>query len=402
LATDPQRGQSTQLDASIMPHGGELKTLVLPTPQRSEMCEKASRLSQLVLTSRECADLAMLGCGAFSPLTGFMTRDDYQSVVESMRLSSGVLWPLPVCLAVSEAQARSMKVGEDVALVGPNAKDIMGMLCVKDIYPYDPRKEASCVYSTNDEAHPGVAALQSQKAMYVGGTVTTFSERGDFARFPEFSVPKETRDEFASRGWKTIVAFQTRNPMHRSHEYLTKVALEICDGLLVHPTVGQLKKGDLPADLRLQCYRALIDNYYPRDRVLLSVYPLEMRYAGPREALLHAIIRQNFGCTHIIIGRDHAGVGSYYDPFAAHAIFDELEQDDLRIKPLKMDWTFWCRKCGGVASFKTCPHSKEDRLLISGTALRQMLSEGERPPEPYSRPEVLDILMDFYRDRTSG
>jgi sulfate adenylyltransferase len=227
--------------------------------------------------------------------------------------------------------------------------------------------------------------------------VTTFSDRGDFERFSEFALPTETRAEFAARGWESIVAFQTRNPMHRSHEYLTKVALEICDGLLIHPTIGRLKEGDLPGDVRLKCYRMLIEKYYPKSRTLLAVYPLEMRYAGPREAILHAIIRQNFGCTHIIIGRDHAGVGRYYEPFAAHGVFDGLAEGDLRIKPLKMDWTFWCRTCDAVTSYKTCPHSDDDRLLISGTALREMLASGERPPVHYSRPEIVDILVEYYR-----
>jgi len=354
---------------------------------------------RIQLNSREYADLVLLGCGAYSPLTGYLVGEDYHAVVESMHLVNGVLWPLPICLSISEEQARTIDIGDDIPLVGPETEEIVGTIRVEDVYVYDRRVEAVHVFGTEESGHPGVAALYQQQPVYVGGQVTVLDARGDFARFSEFALPSETRAAFRERDWKTVVAFQTRNPMHRSHEYLTKVALEICDGLLIHPTVGKLKDGDLPADVRMRCYRALVDHYYPKERVLFAVYPLEMRYAGPREAILHAIVRQNFGCTHIIIGRDHAGVGKYYDPFAAHAIFDALGDDELCIEPLRMDWTFWCQKCEAVASFKTCPHSNNDRLLISGTALRQMLAAGERPPEAFSRPEVLDILIDYYRER---
>ncbi|MFO7871884.1 MAG: sulfate adenylyltransferase, partial [Kiritimatiellia bacterium] len=256
------------------------------------------------------------------------------------------------------------------------------------------------VFRTTDSEHPGVAKVFAQNDVLLAGRVTVFSELNFPERFGDYYLrPAETRAIFAERGWKTIAAFQTRNPIHRSHEYCTKIALEICDGLLIHPLVGKLKKGDIPAEVRMKCYEALLNKYYPRDCVVCAVYPMEMRYGGPREAVLHAVFRQNYGCTHLVIGRDHAGVGSYYGPFDAQHIFDEIAPGELLIKPLKIDWTFWCYECGGMASTKTCPHPKEKRLLISGTELRKMLSEGTKPPEEFSRPEVLEILMEYYKDQ---
>jgi sulfate adenylyltransferase len=282
--------------------------------------------------------------------------------------------------------------------VDRESQEIMGTMAVQDKYTYDKEKEAQFVFRTTDRAHPGVQKLFEQGEILMGGPVQAFSEGGYPERFGEyFARPEETRRLFSDREWSQVAAFQLRNPMHRSHEYCTKIALEVSDGLFIHPLVGALKEDDIPAEVRMRCYEVLLDKYYPKDRVILKVYPMEMRYAGPREALLHAVIRQNFGCAYLIVGRDHAGVGSYYGPFDAQDIFDSLEPEDLHIKPLKIDWTFYCYKCQGMASLKTCPHNSVDRCLISGTELRRMLSNGKMPPSEFSRPEVLEILIDYYR-----
>jgi sulfate adenylyltransferase len=384
---------------SILPHGGRLKPLLLRGDELQEARLEARTLRGVRLNSREVSDLIMLAMGAFSPLDGFVRRESYQSVVHDMELDDGVVWPIPVTLSVSSEEARELRVGQKVALMDDATDEMLGMMVVEDKYTYDREEEAREVFRTDDESHPGVRRIYSQGGVYLGGIVKVFSEGKYPEEFPEFARPEETRRIFAERGWRTIAAFQTRNPMHRSHEYLTKIAMEVCDGVFIHPIVGALKLGDVPASVRMKCYRALLDNYYREDRVVLKVYPMEMRYGGPREAVLHAIIRQNFGCTHMIIGRDHAGVGRYYGPFDAQHIFDELKPGGLLIQPLKLDWTFWCYKCGGMASLKTCPHSKDDRCLISGTELRRMLAEGKRPPAEFSRPEVLDILVDYYEDK---
>jgi len=339
----------------------------------------------------------MLAMGAFSPLEGFVGKTDYQRAAKEMRLGNGLLWPIPITLSVPREEANRIKEGQKVALVSSDQGEIMASMLVEEKYSYDKYEEALQIFRTDDEKHPGVKKLYEQGEVYLGGPVKVFSESDYSERFPEFAQPAEARAIFSDKGWTSIAAFQTRNPMHRSHEYLTKIALEVCDGLFIHPIVVKLKTGDLPAEVRMECYRTLIENYYPRDRVVLAVYPMEMRYAGPREAILHAIIRQNFGCSHLIVGRDHAGVGSYYGPFDAQRIFDELSPGDLYIQPLKLDATFWCRKCGSMASYKTCPHGDEDHLLISGTKLREMLSKGKRPPERFSRKEIIDILVKYYQ-----
>jgi len=372
--------------------------LLIAGPEKAEAHAAASHLAAITLNTREASDLIMLAMGAFSPLEGFMGEADYLGVLHRMRLASGLLWPLPVTISVSKGEASGIKLGEEIALINPQHGEIMATMLVSEKYSYDKRDEARLVFGTVDEQHPGVANLHQQGETYLAGPVTALTEGQYPAAFPEFARPMDTRRTFRENGWSTIAAFQTRNPMHRSHEYLAKIALEVCDGLLVHPIVGRLKEGDIPADVRMDCYRTLLSKYFPVDRVVLKVYPMEMRYAGPREALLHAIIRQNFGCSHLIIGRDHAGVGDYYGPFDAQEIFDTLEPGDLHILPLKLDWTFWCNKCDAMASMKTCPHGKEDRLLISGTKLRAMLAEGKTPPEHFSRPEVIRILMDYYKD----
>lgn len=386
----------------VPPHGGKLLPLVVDIARRDKDLKEASLLPKVRLSSKEVSDLIMLATGAFSPLQGFMIKADYQRVLKEMRLKSGLLWPIPITLSISKEEAGRIKEGDSVALVNSSHGEAMASMLIEEKYSYNKRVEAVQVFGTDDPNHPGVKGIYEQGEVYLGGQVRVFSE-GDYpGRFPEFARPAETRAIFADKGWATIAAFQTRNPMHRSHEYLTKIALEVCDGLLIHPIVGRLKAGDIPAEVRMECYRVLLDNYYPKDRVVLKVYPMEMRYAGPREAILHAIIRQNFGCSHLIVGRDHAGVGSYYGPFDAQRIFDELGPEDLYIQPLKLDSTFWCHHCGSMASTKTCPHPDDDHLLISGTRLREMLSKGERPPEQFSRKEVVDILIKYYQDKTRG
>jgi len=380
----------------VRPHGGELSPLLVDDKACEQLASRAAHLPKVALSAREASDLAMLATGSFSPLRGFMTQADYLQVVEKMRLADGWMWPIPITLSATESEARQLKGGSEAALVDARSGATLGIMTVEEVFAYDRHREAVCVFGTDDRSHPGVASLYEQDGFYLGGSVHVLSE-GDYPqRFPEYARPAETRRIFKANDWTTVAAFQTRNPMHRSHEYLTKIALEICDGVLIHPVVGDLKQGDIPAEVRMDCYRALLGKYFPMDRTVLRVYPMKMRYAGPREALLHAIIRQNFGCSHLIIGRDHAGVGDYYGPFDAQNIFDTLAPDDLQIQPLKLDWTFWCNKCDAMASMKTCPHGKNDRLLISGTRLRDMLSRGVTPPEHFSRPEVIEILLKYY------
>lgn len=383
----------------VPPHGGKLKPLLVNPEQKAEEIHRAKSLQQVRMSSRETSDLIMLGIGAFSPLDGFIRHDDYVSVVKSMQLANGTLWPIPITLAVTKTQADAIKINEEIALVDDESSELMGIMKVEEKYGYDKEFEASQVFRTTDAAHPGVAKIYAQPEVYLAGPVKVLSEGGYPERFGSYYArPAETRAIFAQLGWEKVAAFQTRNPIHRSHEYVTKIALEVSDGILIHPLVGKLKDDDIPADVRMKCYEVLLENYYPRDRVICKVYPMEMRYAGPREAVLHAIFRQNFGCSHLIIGRDHAGVGKYYGPFDAQKIFQEIDNGKLAIKPLNIDWTFWCYKCEGMASMKTCPHTSADRLLISGTKLREMLASGQRPAKEFSRPEVIDILMEYYKN----
>lgn len=382
----------------VPPHGSKLLPLLISAEARGEALKEAKALPQIRLSSKELSDLIMLAMGAFSPLRGFMSKKDYESVVNHMRLKNGTLWPIPITLAVSKEEAGKIKIGQRIALIDPENGEIMGSMQVEGKYAYDKKQEALRVFGTDAEQHPGVKKIYEQGEVYLGGAVKVFSEGGYPGRFAEFARPAETRALFTEKGWRTIAAFQTRNPLHRSHEYLTKIALEVCDGILIHPIVGKLKADDIPAEVRMECYRVLLDNYYPKDRVVLKVYPMEMRYGGPREAILHAIIRQNFGCSHLIVGRDHAGVGNYYGPFDAQKIFDNLQPGDLQIQPLKLDNTFYCNKCGSMASPKTCPHKSEDHLMISGTKLREMLARGEKLPEEFTRKEVADVLVRYHRN----
>ena len=371
-------------DTLIKPHGG---TLVDRTGGRPDDLDA---LEVMTLTPREVSDLDMLASGALSPLEGFMGRADYESVVDSMRLGNGLPWALPVCLAVDEAPA-----GDRVALADESGRKL-AVLEVADVYDYDKEREAENCFRTTDDAHPGVARLYGQRPRYLAGRVTVF-ERPE-PSFPELALdPTETRTAFAERGWKRVVGFQTRNPIHRAHEYLTKVALETVDGLLVHPLVGDTKGDDVPADVRVDCYRVLLDGYYPDDRVLLSAFPAAMRYAGPREAIWHAICRKNYGCSHFIVGRDHAGVGDYYGTYDAQLIFDELEPHELDIEPMFFEHSFFCKACGTMASAKTCPHDKEQHVFLSGTKVRELLGAGNVPPEEFTRREVAEVLIEAYR-----
>jgi sulfate adenylyltransferase len=371
-------------DHLIRPHGG---TLVDRTGDRPDGVES---LEQVALSSRELSDLDMLASGALSPLEGFMGRDDYESVVESMRLVGGLPWALPVCLAVEEAPK-----GDRVVLADGAGKPL-AVLDVEGVYEYDKQREAEHCFRTTEDEHPGVARLYGQKPLYLAGRVTVF-DRAE-PPFPELALdPVDTRRAFAERGWRRVVGFQTRNPIHRAHEYLTKVALETVDGLLIHPLVGETKSDDVPAETRVECYRVLVDGYYPAERVLVAAFPAAMRYAGPREAIWHAICRKNFGCSHFIVGRDHAGVGSYYGSYDAQLIFDEFSPHELDIEPMFFEHTFWCNVCGAMASAKTCPHPPEDHVFLSGTKVREMLGAGEIPPVEFSRPEVAEVLIQAYK-----
>jgi sulfate adenylyltransferase len=368
----------------IRPHGG---TLVDRTADRPEGVDA---LERLILASRELSDLDMLAVGALSPLEGFMGREDYETVVSDMRLASGLPWALPVCLAVDEAPK------SDVVALATEDGRVLATLEVQEVFEYDQVREAELCFRTTDAEHPGVARLYDQKPRYLAGPVTVFDRVAP--PYPELARdPAETRATFAERGWRRVVGFQTRNPIHRAHEYLTKVALETVDGLLVHPLVGDTKSDDVPADVRVECYRTLLGGYYPEERVLLSAFPAAMRYAGPREAIWHAICRKNYGCSHFIVGRDHAGVGDYYGTYDAQLIFDDYEPHELDIEPMFFEHTFWCNVCGSMASTKSCPHGPEDRIFLSGTKVREMLGEGEVPPVEFTRPEVARVLIDAYR-----
>jgi sulfate adenylyltransferase len=382
----------------IPPHGGELKPLKLEGSALTEALEEAKSWKRIRMTTRERDDLIMMGIGAFSPLRGFMGKADWRRVCAEMKLADGTFWPIPITLSTEEAVAANLKEGEEVALVDDTTDEIMGSMVVEEKYIIDKVYECKQVFKTDDPAHPGVAKVMRQPGVNLGGPVKVFSEGEYPTKFPGlYATPAETRAIFQKKGWRTIAALQLRNPMHRSHEYLAKIALEVSDGIFIHQLIGALKPGDIPAEVRVRCIEVLVEHYFPQDRVVQKGYPLEMRYAGPREALLHACFRQNYGATHLIIGRDHAGVGNYYGPFEAQDIFDEIPKDALLIKPLKIDWTFYCYKCEGMASLKTCPHPQEDRLILSGTKLREILSEGRMPPKEFSRKEVLEILTQYYQ-----
>ncbi len=382
----------------IKPYKGPLKELLLKGEPLNDADKKAQYLPKIQISTRERDDLIMIGIGAFSPLEGFMGKNDWKGVCEEMRMSDGTLWPIPITLPVSEEDAKRLKEGQEVALVDKENGEIIGIMVIQEKYQVDKAYECRNIFKTDDIQHPGVAKVMAQGEINLGGPVMVLSEGEYPKKFKDiYATPKETRKLFEEKGWKTIAALQLRNPMHRSHEYIAKIALEICDGLFIHQLIGKLKEDDIPAEVRVKCVDCLVKKYFPKERVIQKGYPLEMRYAGPREAILHAILRQNYGATHIIIGRDHAGVGNYYGPYEAQEIFDQIPQNDLLIKPLKIDWTFYCYKCKSMASYKTCPHPEENHLLLSGTLLRKMLMEGQPIPEEFSRPEVIKILKNYYQ-----
>jgi sulfate adenylyltransferase len=385
----------------VKPHGSDrLKPLLIEGAALKAEQERAKTLPKINISSREVGDLIMLGIGGFTPLEGFMTKADWQGVCDGMKLASGLFWPIPITLSTDEVTAQGIKTGSEVALVDAETGETMATMKVTEKYTIDKAHECMMVYKTADLEHPGVKMVMEQGAVNLAGPVKVLSQ-GEFPKkYPNYMTPAETRKLFEEKGWSTVAAFQTRNPMHRSHEYLAKVAVEICDGVMIHSLLGKLKPGDIPAEVRSEAIAVLIDKYFVKNTVVQSGYPLDMRYAGPREALLHALFRQNYGCSHLIVGRDHAGVGDYYGPFDAHHIFDEIPKDALETKPLKIDWTFWCYQCGGMASARTCPHEPGDRLLLSGTKLRKALSENAEVPAEFSRPEVLAILRKYYAGLT--
>jgi len=360
---------------------------------------RAHSLLKLTISSRERGDLIMLGIGGFTPLGGFMTRADWEGVCDGCRTATGLFWPIPITLSVDTATADSIRVGADIALADPEAGSVLATMRVTEKYAIDKAHECMSVFRTTDLEHPGVKMVTGQGEVNLAGPVKVLSDGGFKAKYGAlFLTPAETRAEFGRLGWSRVAAFQTRNPMHRSHEYLAKVAIEVCDGVLVHSLLGNLKPGDIPAAVRTRAIAVLIDGYFRKDTVVQAGYPLDMRYAGPREALLHALFRQNYGCSHLLVGRDHAGVGKYYGPFDAHRIFDQIPAGSLETRPLKMDVTFWCYRCGGMASGRTCAHEDRDRLQVSGTQLRKWLSEGSAVPPEFSRPEVLEILRAYYAE----
>ena len=413
----------------VDPHGGgALKPLLAPEPERAAGLERARSLKRVPISSREASDLLMLAMGAYTPLDGFMGHDDWRGACVDMRLADGVFWPIPITLSCEPSLAGSIGPGEEVALVDAESDEVLGALTVAEKYAIDRELECMSVFRTTDPAHPGVEKVMAQPEVNLAGPVVAFGE----SHYPEtyrglYLRPDETRALFREKGWSRVAAFQTRNPMHRSHEFLAKIAIEVCDGVLIHQVVGALKPGDIPADVRVEAIDRLVENHFAPGTAIQAGYPIEMRYAGPREALLHALFRQNFGCSHLVVGRDHAGVGDYYGPFDAHDVFDEIGADDLEIRPLKIDVTFYCHKCVGMATGRTCydpgagdppdeaariafaaevatgaaaprpcPHGPEARLSVSGTRLREMFANRETVPEEFSRREVLEVLQAYY------
>jgi sulfate adenylyltransferase len=388
---------------TIEPHGGELVDRLAPEEQRDELLRRAEGFTKVVLGPRALSDLEMISTGVFSPLTGFMVSEDYESVVESMRLKNGLVWSLPITLPVSEEEAGDIRVGEEIALADGTGRTLATMI-VEDRYSYDKEHEAQQVFGTTSDEHPGVAAVYRQKDVLLGGEVTLLVDDPNPKPFPEYHYgPRELRKVFAEKGWKRVVGFQTRNPVHRSHEYIQKSALEIVDGLLLNPLVGETRSADIPADVRMKSYETILDLYYPKDRTMLAVFPAAMRYGGPREAIFHAICRKNYGCTHFIVGRDHAGPGKdsqgnpFYGDYEAQHIFDEFEDDEIGLTPLFFEHAFFCLECQGMGTTKTCPHDSEHHVFISGTKVREMLSKGEYPPPEFSRPEVIEVLIEGQR-----
>lgn len=377
---------------TIPAHGGSLINRELSGVERETLVERAPSMPRVTLQPREVSDLEMIANGAFSPLEGYMCEDDYVAVRGNMHLAAGLPWTIPVTLSTTEDFAGKLQEGSDIALFA--AEDhLLGVLHLRQKFRYDKQREAERVYLTADAAHPGVAALYEQGDWLLGGPISLLN-RPRNPGFPDYRLdPARTREDFKKKGWHRVVAFQTRNPIHRAHEYIIKCALETVDGLLLHPLVGETKSDDIPAEVRMECYEAMLEHYFPRTRTMLAVNPAAMRYAGPREAVFHAIIRKNYGCTHFIVGRDHAGVGNYYGTYDAHYIFNEFDAEALAITPMFFDHSFYCRRCDAMASNKTCPHDSSEHVTLSGTKVRELLSKGELPPREFSRPEVAQILI---------
>jgi sulfate adenylyltransferase len=397
-ATPNSNSNEPSTTETIPPHGGTLVHLLMPEREAGAAASQAQHLPKVSIGRRELSDLEMMAVGALSPLTGFMGEADYRSVLEEMHLANGLPWTVPVTFSLDEEEAKRIGGASTIALMSGHG--VVALLDVGSVYRRDRQREAASVFRTEDLTHPGVKALHGAGDYLVGGTVRV-------VRLPRHTTfqgyrlsPAETRAAFAERGWKTVVGFQTRNPVHRAHEYLQKCALEIVDGLLLHPLVGETKEDDVPAEVRMRCYEVLFENYYPRDRAMMSVFPAAMRYAGPKEAIWHAIARKNYGCTHFIVGRDHAGVGSYYGTYDAQRIFDEFDPGELGIIPLFFEHSFFCKRCDQMASPKTCPHEESSRVVLSGTKVREMLRAGRKPPKEFSRPEVAEILIEAMAERT--
>jgi sulfate adenylyltransferase/3'-phosphoadenosine 5'-phosphosulfate synthase len=392
--------QAKKVPGPSVPHGGVLVDRELKGDARKEALARAKGLPKFGLDEREMTDLEMIGYGALSPLTGFMRRADYETVVDTMRMTDGLVWAMPVNLATSSERAREISVGSEITLTDKAGK-ILALMQVTDLWTPDKTREVKACYGTDDMAHPGVARVMTQGDVYVGGPVWVI-DRPSYDSFQDYRLtPLETRVKFDELGWKTVCAFQTRNPVHRAHEYLQKVAMEIVDGLLLHPLVGATKSDDVPVDTRMKTYEAILANYYPKNRAMMSVFPAAMRYAGPREALWHAIARKNYGCTHFIVGRDHAGVGNYYGSYDAQVLIDKFPAHELGITPFKFEHTFYCGTCGNMASTRTCPHDKSHHVVLSGTRVRDMLSAGELPPPEFTRPELARILMEAYQSQAA-
>lgn len=387
------------MEGLIKAHGGILVNRLLEDKARDEAAAKAKGLKKIHLNDREISDVEMIAIGAFSPLEGFMCKDDYHSVMDTMHLKNGLPWTIPVTLSATADEVKSITPGMEVALAD-KSHNILAILSVEEVFAHDKEKEAIQVYGTSEDKHPGVKKVYEMGEYLLGGKISVI-KRPVHAEFNDCRLdPKDTRALFTEKGWKRVVGFQTRNPIHRAHEYIQKCALEVVDGILIHPLVGETKGDDIPATVRMKCYRALIDNYYPKDRVALVVNPAAMRYAGPKEAVFHALIRKNYGCTHFIIGRDHAGVGNYYGTFDAHYIFENFDPLAIGITPMFFDYTFYCKKCSGMASYKSCPHSSEHHIILSGTKVREMLRSGICPPPEFSRPEVAAILIEAMKGQT--
>jgi sulfate adenylyltransferase len=376
-----------------MPHGGRLEERIVEKETREKWIEDAKRISKIFLDTREMDDLELIGVGALSPLKGYMNQDEYLSVISQMRLVNGLPWTIPITLHASKPELSGIKVGDDVALLDSESR-LLGILHLQEMYEWNKEKEATKIYLTNDKKHPSVDYISKAGEYLLGGEIEVIN-LPIHKRFLKYRLsPSETRKIFAERAWKRVAGFQTRNPVHRGHEYIQKCALEICDGLLLHPLVGETIREDIPPDIRVKTYELTVEHYFPKERVLLAVFPAAMRYAGPKEAVLHAIIRKNYGCTHFIVGRDHAGTGNYYGPFDAQHIFDEFDERELGITPLFFDDAFYCKKCGGMATAKVCPHSKEDHISLSGTKIRKMIKEEKDLPPEFVRPEVGKILLE--------